>query len=389
MMKILVALNNQEIKQKIDECFKEEVYHVDFESMEEVIEFLSTRSEEYILVTKDSLKGNIDKRLYIKQLKLANKNVKIIYIVQELTQEYKEFLFANEVFNIFEGKNIHMDQLLESIQNPQFVIYKNSQMEEKSNKKIIGVIGLSGVGKSVISSALSKDMCAKLRGKVLLADMSLKTHSLDIYNNISTNLSLYEYLSQCEESNFSRKEIEKYILEDQEEKKLNYLLADDHLGNLNEKMLDKIYQYMIDEYQHIVLDLDTNLNHLITKFWLEKVTDVVIVMNPNYVNVRNSIAYLKNLKKNSIKLSMIINKIQRGSLDFSQIRSFFKEYYITGYMMYSKNIEGYMNGSISNIVLNCNFDRLYKKIMLVDEKISLKESYLKKYMQIKKRLENV
>ncbi len=389
MMKILVALDNQEIKQKIDECFKEEVYHVDFESMEEVIEFLSTRSEEYILVTKDSLKGNIDKRLYIKQLKLANKNVKIIYIVQELTQEYKEFLFANEVFNIFEGKNIHMDQLLENIQTPQFVIYKNSQMEEKSNKKIIGVIGLYGVGKSVISSALSKDMCAKLRGKILLADMSLKTHSLDIYNNISTNLSLYEYLSQCEESNFNKKEIEKYILEDQEEKKLNYLLADDHLGSLNEKMLDKIYQYMINEYQHIVLDLDTNLNHLVTKFWLEKVTDVVIVMNPNYVNVRNSIAYLKNLKKDSIKLSMIINKIQRGSLDFSQIRSFFKEYYITGYMMYSKNIEGYINGSISNIVLNCNFDRLYKKIMLVDEKISLKESYLKKYMQIKKRLENV
>lgn len=71
-MNIVLALDNEFVKEKIIEIYKEKVYKYDFVTKEELLEFLSSRKESYIVITRDDLYGNIDYKMYIKQIRLAS-----------------------------------------------------------------------------------------------------------------------------------------------------------------------------------------------------------------------------------------------------------------------------------------------------------------------------
>ena len=59
--KILLAIDNKDIKLRIDKRYGNRVYIHDINCMEDVIEFLSNKKERFIVITRDSLQGNIDK----------------------------------------------------------------------------------------------------------------------------------------------------------------------------------------------------------------------------------------------------------------------------------------------------------------------------------------
>lgn len=69
-MKIIVALNNSIIKDKLKEKYKEIVYNHDFTYMEDLIEFLlKQKNNDIVLITKDTLNGNLTDKLYIKNIR--------------------------------------------------------------------------------------------------------------------------------------------------------------------------------------------------------------------------------------------------------------------------------------------------------------------------------
>ena len=203
MMKILVALNNKYIKEELEKIYGDVVYKFDISYKEEVIEFLANTSEEYTVVTKDNLTGNISKEMYIKQMKLANENIKIIYVVEKLENKYKEFLFANEVFNIIEGNIVSVSNIQEMIDENSKVVYKNVTINNKNSlndtaikyisipenmqKKLIAIYGTSGSGKSFVSSILAKEFAKNLNIDVSLLDMDVENPSIDIFNSLDYN----------------------------------------------------------------------------------------------------------------------------------------------------------------------------------------------------------
>ena len=84
-MKIIVALNNSIIKDKLKEKYKEIVYNHDFTYMEDLIEFLlKQKNNDIVLITKDTLNGNLTDKLYIKPAlyKKIITNVNIIDIIK-------------------------------------------------------------------------------------------------------------------------------------------------------------------------------------------------------------------------------------------------------------------------------------------------------------------
>ena len=123
-MKILVALNNSYVKNELEKIYGNDVYTYDITEKEAVIEFLANNLEAYIIITKDNLEGKINKEMYIKQMKLANSNIKIIYIVEKLDEKYKQFLFANEVFNIIEGNIVSTEKICNLINSDNKIVYK-------------------------------------------------------------------------------------------------------------------------------------------------------------------------------------------------------------------------------------------------------------------------
>ena len=217
-MKLLVALDNAEIKNIIDQKYSNQVYPYDINCMEDVIEFLSHKKTPYIVITKDSLPGNLDKRMYIKQIRAASIHSKIIYITEKLEDGDKEYLFANEVFNIIEGKHITIDMLVDCIENPQSVVYKDKKEEKKielrkSKVKLIGVIGAEGVGKSIVSSFVAKKISNECN--TILIDMNLKNPSIDIINNLDSHQNtLKQYVEDVDNNRKKSEKFENYCIED-------------------------------------------------------------------------------------------------------------------------------------------------------------------------------
>lgn len=371
---IVLAVDNEQLKLKIDEIYKEEVYPYDISYMEDVIEFLSKQREsnnEIILITKDTLKGNLVKELYIKQIRIANESTKIIVLTENLTDQYKEFLFSNEIFNVIEGKEIDVTNIVESIDNDDKVVYKSSKdsteflvNNKDYNKNIeptvipkqfISIYGTSGSGKSYISGLLSKMLCKKLKIKVSMLDMDIQNPSIDIYNSLNGAGNI---LSQIVEDIDKKREIndiiDKYMYRDKNNKNLWYMTNNTSIfecqNKLNENYYKKIYYTNICKYDYVIVDLPSSPFIDIVRYTLNVSSTIFFVINPNYISLRQGIKYLELMTKlwgiSKGNIFIIVNKKQKNSLDISQIINFLDGYKVVSMVDFEINIEGYINGAI-------------------------------------------
>ncbi len=374
---LVVAVDNEYIKQKINEVYKLEVYPYDISYMEGVIEYLSKQRDNntnITLITKDTLSGNLVKELYIKQIRLANNNVKIILLTENLDEQYKEFLFANEIFNVIEGKEIEISDILESINSDDKVIYKNSEnkttdfLSETSNdkdfkntvlpKQFISVYGTSGSGKSYISGLLAKMLSNKLKIKVSMLDMDIQNPSIDIYNNLNGAGNI---LSQIIDDIDKKREIndivDKYMYKDSNNKNLWYMTNNTSIfecqNKLNSDYYKKIYNSNISKYDYVIVDLPSSPFVDVVRYTLNVSSTIYFVVNPNYISLRQGIKYLELMTKlwGIVKsnIFIIINKRQKNSLDISQVTDFLDGYKIVSIVDFEMNLEGYINGAICNI----------------------------------------
>lgn len=374
---IVLAVDNEYIKQKIDETYGLEVYSHDISYMEGVIEYLSKQrenEEKIILITKDVLSGNLSKELYIKQIRLANDNVKVILLTEFLSDSYKEFLFANEVFNVLEGQKVDVLDIIESINNNDKVIYKSSVNQPSDNdmkenitettvvaKQFVSVYGTSGSGKSYISGLLAKMISNKLKLKVSMLDMDLQNPSIDIYNNLNGASNI---LSQIIEDIDKKREInnilEDYMYRDNYNKNLWYMTNNTSVfecqNKLNTDYYKKIYSSNINKCDYVIVDLPSSPFIDVVRYTLSISTTIFFVINPNYISLRQGIKYLDlitklwGVPKDSIYI--IVNKKQKNSLDISQIVNFLDGYKIVSVVDFETNIEGYINGATRNIYSN-------------------------------------
>lgn len=134
VIKILVALDNNEIKEKLNIKYGNKVYNYDFSYKEDVIEYLKRYSDDYIILTRLDLPGNISYKEYILSLKKLSNKSKIVIILNKLNIDDRKFLYANEIFNIIEGNEIDIDVIYNQIETQDKVVYKTIY---KNQMKII------------------------------------------------------------------------------------------------------------------------------------------------------------------------------------------------------------------------------------------------------------
>ena len=394
-MNILIALNNEFVKIKLDNKFKEKVYKYDLCSKEEVIEFLSIKKESFIVITKDNLDGNLDSKMYIKQIRLASPDSKIIYIVENLDSDYKQFLFANEVFNILESNNLNIDNIIEAILDDGKVIYKNLNenngeninepiVEYKVNvenqiisKKKIGIYGTSGAGKSLVSSIISRYMSDEVKVSIALLDMDIQNPSIDIYNNIDANIDgLTQIVDDLDKRQNINKIIDKYMIKDNNNKNLWYMTNNASIFDIQNKFSNKyyeeIYNSVIKKFDFSVIDLPSSPFLDVVYYTLNSCDNIFFVVNPNYTSIRQGLKYLDLLTKlwsiPKDKIKLIVNKVQNNSLENIQIENLLDGYEIILNIPYIKEIDSYINGAISNLNVNLDMKNVYKSIGIKNRK---------------------
>lgn len=430
---IIVAMNNSNIKSAIDGIYKGDVYKYDLCYMEDVIKLISQEKQKNdinldnksILITKDNLSGQLNAITYVKQIRLIAPKLKIIFFVSELTQEYKEFLFANEIFNIINSESISVEKLQQYIESDRYVIYDNTEsqkvvdnVEKKQDvklnvitniakkedinnikvitKKKIAVYGTSGSGKSYLASMLSQEIVKKLKVKTIILDMDIENASLDIFNNLDFNINS---ISQIVEDIDKEKDINQSIvlnsIKQNKNSKISYITNNCSLYECQNKLsvnyYEKIYKGCEKIFDYTIIDLPTSPFIDVTKYTLTNSDDIIFVINPNYVSLRQAVKKLDmienlwNIPKE--KIYIIINKMQKNSLDYDQIKSILEEYRIIEIVDFDDSLEGYINGA-NKIRMNITFNNYITKVLLnrdnIDNEKKFKISKNKKDKKLRK-----
>lgn len=362
-MDILVALGNKEIKEKIDKKYGQRVYKYDISIKEDVLEFLKNTTRKYIVITTLNLLGNISNEEYIEKLRTLNSNNKIIVLVDNLTYQNKKMLLANEVFNIIEGNEIDIEVIFKLIEKDEKIIYKTIYINKEINKekRKIVVFGTSGSGKSFISYFIATAIAKYTNEDVVLDTYDTQNPLADVISNLSSN----DYNS----NNFikdileDKHKIDNYILKDNKYKNLSYLIKNMEVITLSYENINfkNVINIVSNNYNFTIVDLPNfSLSSSISDM-LYLATDIIFVLNPNYISLRQAKKYLEYISNilgiEKTKIKIVINNESDYSLDINQIKSALKEYkYVTKIKKF-KELEAYINGIIYKIPFSYKEER--------------------------------
>ena len=352
VIKILVALDNNEIKEKLNIKYGNKVYNYDFSYKEDVIEYLKRYSDDYIILTRLDLPGNISYKEYILSLKKLINKSKIVIILNKLNIDDRKFLYANEIFNIIEGNEIDIDVIYNQIETEDKVVYKTiyKKPNENNTRRSIAVLGTNGAGKSFVSYLIANSIAKYTKKDVALISMDSKNSCQEILGNI--NCIDYETSEYINEISKNEENVEKYVNQSNYYKNLWYIISKNNYNQKNNNNINikKFIENLENKYNYVVFDtstyyLNTDVSQLIN--WVD---EIFFVINPNYISLKQA-KFLLDFLSNSVnvknnKIKIVVNKIGEFSLDIRQIKSILKLDNKIMNIKYLKMLEGYINGII-------------------------------------------
>lgn len=367
VIKILVALDNKEIKEKLNIKYGNKVYNYDFSYKEDVIEYLNRYRDDYIILTRLDLPGNVSYKEYILNLKNLSNNSKIVIIVNKLNVDDRKFLYANEIFNIIEGNEIDIDVIYNQIETEDKIVYKTiyKQPDENNTKRSIAVLGTNGAGKSFVSYLIANSIAKYTKKDVALISIDSKNSCQEILGNI--NCIDYETSEYINEISKNEENVEKYVNQSNYYKNLWYIISKNNYNQKNNNNINikKFIENLENKYNYVVFDTSTCYLNTDVSQLIDWVDEIIFVINPNYISLKQAKFLLDflsnslNVKNNKIKI--VVNKIGEFSLDIRQIKSILKLDNKIMNIKYLKMLEGYINGIIyDNVFCHKLQERLFE-----------------------------
>lgn len=367
VIKILVALDNNEIKEKLNIKYGNKVYNYDFSYKEDVIEYLKRYSDDYIILTRLDLPGNISYKEYILSLKKLSNKSKIVIILNKLNIDDRKFLYANEIFNIIEGNEIDIDVIYNQIETEDKVVYKTiyKKPNENNTRRSIAVLGTNGAGKSFVSYLIANSIAKYTKKDVALISMDSKNSCQEILGNI--NCIDYETSEYINEISKNEENVEKYVNQSNYYKNLWYIISKNNYNQKNNNNINikKFIENLENKYNYVVFDTSTCYLNTDVSQLIDWVDEIFFVINPNYISLKQAKFLLEflsnslNVKNNKIKI--VVNKIGEFSLDIRQIKSILKLDNKIMNIKYLKMVEGYINGIIyDNVFCHKLQERLFE-----------------------------
>lgn len=367
VIKILVALDNNEIKEKLNIKYGNKVYNYDFSYKEDVIEYLKRYSDDYIILTRLDLPGNISYKEYILSLKKLSNKSKIVIILNKLNIDDRKFLYANEIFNIIEGNEIDIDVIYNQIETEDKVVYKTiyKKPNENNTRRSIAVLGTNGAGKSFVSYLIANSIAKYTKKDVALISMDSKNSCQEILGNI--NCIDYEIGEYINEISKNEENVEKYVNQSNYYKNLWYIISKNNYNQKNNNNINikKFIENLENKYNYVVFDTSTCYLNTDVSQLIDWVDEIFFVINPNYISLKQAKFLLDflsnslNVKNNKIKI--VVNKIGEFSLDIRQIKSILKLDNKILNIKYLKMVEGYINGIIyDNVFCHKLQERLFE-----------------------------
>lgn len=365
-MRMILALNNKNIEEKLKNLYysKHEIFVI--ETKNNILNYI-TENEEIIIIRKNN--DDIEFKELINNIKNKNSKIRIIVLLKELSQNLKEFLFSKEVFNIIEGNEFIFDDLIDLIENPKMIVYKEKQNLDSKNK-VICVTGSRGVGKTITALILGKIIASRYNKKVLVLDLDLLNPTMDTYLNMNKNYSLPDYINDV--INNKLKNISNYESSDLRHNNLKYILNSKSIGIPNNDKLLKLIDSLKPFYDYIIIDTSTLMLNKIYNLAKEKNFNIVHVIEPGKRQIKNFKMDTIYVEKEMLSKSIIICNKSNWINNFKKCS---KEY----------------NMFISGFIINCNWLKYRNNIKYVvrhNLSIVLKEIGIIRFEKFKLKIVN-
>lgn len=310
---------------------------------------------------------------------LKNKNkelIKNIDIKNENKKENKKEI--NNEINKLEEEKLNNQKNKEKIYKRQY-ISPEEIIEKNKNGKIVSIAGANGIGKSIFSMILAREVQNK---KVAIVDFDVLTESLH------TILGITDYERQLKE----RIKIINQNKYDEKNKKIFEKVSYQKIENKNKKINDKYFfnindfiiktKYNIDlisglnlifeidekikpekikrvfrelrkNYDIVIIDTSTMCFMDYTREIFRISDEIIFISGANLMEVKKSEKLLQiytniwNIEKN--KLRIIFNKCTKNSIEINKLNKIFSGYKILGKIKLSDFYDYLINDQKSNL----------------------------------------
>lgn len=345
-MKIVTALTNEILNEKIKKLNKYEVICKDIQYQEALLEIIEKNREINILIISNILEGELTFFELINLIKYKNEKIKIIVILDEQNDNTIRFLIKKGITEIFINNKVTVEEIIEKIEiNQQKNEEKNEIIEKsffqkiinwkikninkikkektiKTNKKI-GIIGARKTGKTII---------------MILIAMQYRNKKILLINHEKNDLNIIL-------GKKNRNEIQRY------NKNIDFINKCEDLETENFKK----YDYIFCEIEKIEGKEEN----------LKKYDNLILIVEPNLIGIKETREILEkliikqNIKKENIKI--IFNKINNFSIKNEILKQIFSDFKIIGKVKNSNYYTYLINKNF--IVETTKIKKEYKKII--------------------------
>lgn len=313
MKKIITAINNPNLNEKLKQENNLEIICKDIQYKEAILEIL-----------------------------LENKNVDILIINNDLPGEIQTEKLLNEI------------------------ISKNNKIKKEKTNKIITLFGPSNVGKTITIINIAKILENKYK-KILIIDFDLNkpniNNFLGIKKTIKNNFVKINNLENIK--NNLNKLLIKY------NKKIEIISGlknyfNNQINNIEKINLNifEIFKYLKNIYDFILIDIGTENKKEINNILIKNSDLNFLLIEGNLIGINKAKILINNLyDKNNFNL--IINKKDKYCVDLKILNIIFENKNKIQIVKYNKYFSNLINKNFKNIYLNkkINLEKIYKNII--------------------------
>lgn len=392
-MKILTALQDPKTNEILKEKTKHNIIETDIQYQEGILETLEKNNKIDLIIISQLLPGNIGFKDLINKIKIINNNIEIIAILENKNNELKDFLKQKNINSIFYNNEITIDELINVIEEKdknkkemeinkeikllkEIILENNKKIEQnkkekkinkilsilkeekikiiknskinnikkfknkinKTQNKIISVVGIPGVGKSIFISLFSKNIKHK---KILIIDFDIYNKSLDLIFGYNTKVQQEKATIKINNNIDLLSKIEIFFKESYIEK------------NKIKNILDSFSK----KYDLIIIDNTSEYSCEHTKEILKNSDSIIFLSDANLIELNKTKKllekYINKWKIEKERINVVFNKININSINNKILNNLFSDFNILGKINFSNKY---------NLIINNNLKILNKKI---------------------------
>lgn len=385
MIKILTAMGNPNLNEKLQKLDNVLVIGKDIQYQDGILEILEENSDIDCLIISNNLPGEINFYKLIKQIKNIKDNIDIYVFLEKKDEDIENYLSSQNIYKIYylnetdfdyfienfkENKSDVLDEISKEINDFKKIILNEntgenkdnySFVEEGTNCQTIAISGNFGSGKSIISTLLSK-VISNQNKKTLLIDFDLENSSIN---------TLFGIRKYKENQNY----IDDFIFKIDEN--LDIMCGIDKIVNIKENInyyvIKEILEKLKKEYEFIIIDVSSRIDFKYVKMILTFCDKIIFLIEPNLLEISKSNkileVFLNDWDIEIDKIKIVFNKSNKYKIAEIVLEEIFSEFEIIGNIEYEEKYNLFINKNTNSDFEKIKFEEIYEKINIKREEI--------------------